>query len=148
MKCSAMLSAIALTRYMFFHSGSRSKLSFSESEFIALNISTVTRIERLIVVAVCDISFVNMLQPISGKALAHLWKCVCNNNVRDYSTSSTKYTHELVKRDLRASGVEDEPPSVSKHSGDTDIDADNHVAEEQPLAYERLAAVSRRHTHD
>ena len=51
MKCNAILRQTAPTRYMFFHTGSLSKLSFSESEFIALNISTVTKIERLIVVA-------------------------------------------------------------------------------------------------
>ena len=66
-----MLSAIAPTRKGFFHTGSLSKLSFSESEFIALNISTVTRIESDIVVAVRDISFVNISQPISGKADEH-----------------------------------------------------------------------------
>ena len=49
--CKAMLRAMAPTRKGFFQIGSRSKLSFSESEFIALNISTVTRIERDIVVA-------------------------------------------------------------------------------------------------
>lgn len=69
--CIAMLSVMAPTRYMFFHTGSRSRLSFSESEFIALNISTVTRIERLIVVARCAISFVNISQPISGNSDEH-----------------------------------------------------------------------------
>ena len=75
-KCSTMLSVIAATRNGFFHNGIRSKLSFSDSEFIALNISTVTRIERLIVVARRDMTFVNISQPISGKALLHWWKCV------------------------------------------------------------------------
>ena len=76
-KCSAMLSAIAPTRNMLRQMGSLSSDSFSESEFIALNISTVTRIERLIVVARCAITFVNIAQPTSGKSAAHLWKCVC-----------------------------------------------------------------------
>jgi len=50
-KCKAMLNVIAPTRYGLCHTGITSKLSFSESEFMALNISTVTRMERLIVVA-------------------------------------------------------------------------------------------------
>jgi hypothetical protein len=50
-KCKAMLNVIAPTRYGLCHTGMTSKLSFSESEFMALNISTVTRMERLIVVA-------------------------------------------------------------------------------------------------
>ena len=59
-KWSAMLIAIATTRKGFFHTGSTRRLSFSDNEFIALNISTVTRIERLMVVARCDISLVNI----------------------------------------------------------------------------------------
>lgn len=74
--CKSMLSAIAATRKGFFHSGNRSKLSFSDSEFIALNISIVTRIERLIVVARCAISFVNISHPTSGNSAEHWWKCV------------------------------------------------------------------------
>jgi hypothetical protein len=66
-----MLNAMAATRNGFFHTGRMSKLSFSEREFIALNISTVTRIERLIVVARCDMSFVNISHPISGKSAEH-----------------------------------------------------------------------------
>ena len=68
---SAMLNAIAPTRKGFFHRGSLSKLSFSESEFIALNISTVTRIDRLMVVARWDITSVNISHPISGKRAEH-----------------------------------------------------------------------------
>lgn len=71
MKCRAMLRVMAPTRYMFFHKGRRRSDSFSESEFIALNISTVTRMDKLMVVAVCDISLVNMAHPISGNLLAH-----------------------------------------------------------------------------
>jgi TPP-dependent trihydroxycyclohexane-1,2-dione (THcHDO) dehydratase len=74
MKCRAMLKVMAPTRYMFFHTGNLSKLSFSESEFIALNISTVTRIDKLIVVARCAITFVNISHPISGNAAEHSWK--------------------------------------------------------------------------
>jgi TPP-dependent trihydroxycyclohexane-1,2-dione (THcHDO) dehydratase len=72
-----MLKAIAATKYGFFQTGSFNKLSFSESEFIALNISTVTKIDKLMVVARCAMAFVNMSQPISGKSDEHLWKCVC-----------------------------------------------------------------------
>jgi len=48
--CIAMLSAIAATRNGFFHKGKTSRDSFSESEFIALNISIVTRMDKLMVV--------------------------------------------------------------------------------------------------
>jgi hypothetical protein len=77
-KCSAILNVIAPTRYMFFHKGNLSRLSFSEREFMALNISTVTRMERDIVVARWDISFVNMLHPMWENWEAHSWKCVCS----------------------------------------------------------------------
>jgi hypothetical protein len=69
--CNAMLRTIEATRNGFFHSGNLNKLSVSDREFIALNISTVTRIERLIVVAVLDISFLNISQPTSGKSEGH-----------------------------------------------------------------------------
>jgi hypothetical protein len=75
-KWRVMLNAIAPTRKGFFQSGSTKRLSFSESEFIALNISTVTRIDKLIVVAVDDIQFENISQPISGKRVEHWWKWV------------------------------------------------------------------------
>jgi hypothetical protein len=51
MRCKTMLRVMAATRNMFFQSGKRSKLSFSDNEFIALNISTVTSIDKLIVEA-------------------------------------------------------------------------------------------------
>ncbi len=69
-----MLREIAATRYMFLQRGRTSKLSFSESEFMALNISTTTRMDKLIVVAVFDSSLVNIEQPISGNCDAQLWK--------------------------------------------------------------------------
>ena len=72
-----MLKAIAATKNGFFQTGSLNKLSFSEREFIALNISTVTKIDKLMVVARCAMAFVNMSQPISGKSDEHWWKCVC-----------------------------------------------------------------------
>lgn len=69
-----MLNVIAATRNWFFHSGRRNKDSFSESEFIALNISTVTRMESEIVEARFAIVFVNISQPISGNRDEHWWK--------------------------------------------------------------------------
>lgn len=69
-----MLRVIAPTKYMFFHSGNLRRLSFSEREFMALNISTVTRIDKLIVVARFANSFANISQPISGKSSEHWWK--------------------------------------------------------------------------
>jgi hypothetical protein len=75
-KCSIMLKTIETTRNGFFQTGNLSKLSFSDSEFMALNISTVTRMERLIVAAVLAISFENISQPTSGKSEEHWWKCV------------------------------------------------------------------------
>ena len=54
---------MAATKYGLAHKGNLNKLSFSESEFIALNISMTTRIDRDIVVARCAISFVNISHP-------------------------------------------------------------------------------------
>ena len=70
-RCNVILRTIEARRNGFFHTGNLNKLSFSDNEFMALNISTVTRIERLIVVAVLDISFVNISQPTSGKRDEH-----------------------------------------------------------------------------
>ena len=70
-KCNTILRTMEATRNGFFHTGNLNRLSFSDSEFMALNISTVTRTERLIVVAVRDISFVNISQPTSGKSEGH-----------------------------------------------------------------------------
>jgi hypothetical protein len=69
--CKTMLRVIAATRNMFFQIGRRSKLSFSDNEFIALNISTVTKIDKLIVEACRAMLFVNISHPISGKRAAH-----------------------------------------------------------------------------
>ena len=75
--CSNMLSAIAATKNIFFHRGRTRRLAFSEREFIALNISTTTRIDKLMVVADFAILSLNIAQPISGKRDAQLWKWVC-----------------------------------------------------------------------
>lgn len=53
-----------------------------------------------------------------------------------------------MKRDLRSTRVENEPPSVTEYSSATDVDTDNHIPEEQPLANKRLTAVSGRQTHN
>lgn len=66
MKCNPILKAIAATRNGFDHRGNVIKLSFSDREFIALNISTVTKIDKLMVVARLAITFVNISHPISG----------------------------------------------------------------------------------
>ena len=79
-KCNSILKVIAPTRKGFFHNGRRRRLAFSLNEFIALNISAVTRMESDIVVALRDISFVNISQPISGKSELHWWKCVCDTS--------------------------------------------------------------------
>lgn len=50
-KWRAMLNAMAPTKNGLRQTGKTSKLAFSESEFIALNISTVTKIDKLMVVA-------------------------------------------------------------------------------------------------
>lgn len=55
---------------------------------------------------------------------------------------------ELVKRDLRSSLVEEEPPSISEYSCAPDIYADDHVAEEEPFADEGFSAIAWRNTHD
>jgi hypothetical protein len=67
---------MAPTRKGFFQTGRTSKLSFSDSEFMALNISTVTRIDKLIVVACWDMTLVNISHPISGNSVEHWWKWV------------------------------------------------------------------------
>jgi hypothetical protein len=54
-KCRTMLKVMAATRNGFSQTGRASRLSFSEREFMALNISTVTRIDKLMVVADRDI---------------------------------------------------------------------------------------------
>ena len=56
--------------------------------------------------------------------------------------------HKLVEGDLRATGVEHEPPRIAGDRRKANVRADNHVPEEQPLANDRLAAVPGRDTHD
>lgn len=54
----------------------------------------------------------------------------------------------MPEGNLGTSLVEHEPPGVASHSRDTDIDSDDHVTEEQPLADKRLAAVTWGYTHN
>jgi hypothetical protein len=70
-KWSAMLNAMAPTRKGFFHTGRTRRLSFSDNEFMALNISTVTKMDKLIVVALCAMALVNISHPISGNSAGH-----------------------------------------------------------------------------
>lgn len=57
-------------------------------------------------------------------------------------------TYELIERDLRTPSIQGEPPRIAKYGGDSDVDTNDHVAEEQPFTNERLAAVAWRHPHD
>ena len=57
-------------------------------------------------------------------------------------------THELVKRYLWTSRVKNKPPRVTKDGRTSDVHTNDHVAEEQPLANERLVAISWWHSHD
>lgn len=66
-----MLKPMAATKKGFLQTGSRRRLSFSESEFMALNISIVTRMDNDIVVADRDMPFVNISHPISGNFALH-----------------------------------------------------------------------------
>ena len=69
-------------------------------------------------------------------------------DVRNSIYNALTKTHELVKRYLGASRIENKPPRVTKDGRTSDVQANDHVAEEQPLAYERLAAVSWWYSHD
>lgn len=57
-------------------------------------------------------------------------------------------THKLVKGDLGTTRVEHEPPGVAKDRRATDIDSNDHVTEEKPLADKRFTAVPGRYTHN
>ena len=56
--------------------------------------------------------------------------------------------HELVKRYLWTSSIENKPPGITKDSRTSNIDTNDHVAEEQPLADEWFTAVSWWYSHD
>src|SRR4051794_31760407 len=47
-------------------------------------------------------------------------------------------THQVVEADLGALLGEHEPPRVTTNRCDTDVSANDHVAEEQPASNERL----------
>jgi hypothetical protein len=71
-----MLRKIAPHRYILAQGGRVSSDSFSESEFSALAISIVTRMESETVVALLESSLTNIWQPISGNWDEHAWKWV------------------------------------------------------------------------
>lgn len=115
---------------------------------MALNISTTTRIDKLIVVADFDILLVNIWQPISGNLEAQLWKWVCILLATTKHFCGFKKTYKLIPGDLWSSLVEHEPPGVSEDGGTSDVNADNHVPEEQPFSNKRSPTVPRRNSHD
>jgi hypothetical protein len=53
-----------------------------------------------------------------------------------------------VPRDLRTALVENEPPSITEHGSDTDVDTDHHITEEKPWSDESFSTVTRRSPHD
>lgn len=53
-----------------------------------------------------------------------------------------------MESDLGSPRVENEPPSVSKDCRTTDIDTNDHVAEEKPRPNERLPAVTGWQAHN
>ena len=56
--------------------------------------------------------------------------------------------YQLVEGDLWPFGIEHEPPSVAGYCRHTDVDTNDHVAEEEPLRDERLATAAWWHAHD
>jgi len=53
-----------------------------------------------------------------------------------------------MPRDLRTALVENEPPSITEHGSDTDIDTDHHITEEKPRSDKSFSTVTRRSPHD
>lgn len=68
--------------------------------------------------------------------------------MRTSDPNRQKNTYQLMEGDLRSTGIEDEPPGVSEHGCTPDVDANDHVAEEEPRADKRFTAVPRRQAHD
>ena len=54
----------------------------------------------------------------------------------------------MVERDLRSARIEYEPPCIPEDGRAANVDSDDHVTEEEPLANKWLTAISRRKTHD
>ena len=73
-----------------------------------------------------------------------------HTNTRTHTHTRTHRvgTHELVVGEVGSLGVEDEPPGRSSHSGSSHVDADDHVAEEEPLRDEGLLGVAWWLVHD
>ena len=57
-------------------------------------------------------------------------------------------TYQLPERDLWPALVEHEIPGIPAHCRDTDVRADDHVAEKQPAADQCLVPLPRRPAHD
>lgn len=76
-KWSDIDSMMAYASMGLCHRGNVRRDSLDDKAFIAFNISITTRIERETVEADLDMSLWNMVQPISGKEVLHLWKCDC-----------------------------------------------------------------------
>lgn len=53
-----------------------------------------------------------------------------------------------MERNLGTSRIVNEPPGVSEDSCAANVNADNHVSEEKPLANKRLTTVPWRHSHN
>jgi hypothetical protein len=119
-KCSAMLSVMAATSIGFAQSGRVSRDSEELRAFMAFNISMTTKM---------------------------LNETVLADNFGERARTLVEMA-QLVKGNLRASGVEHEPPRISKDRGGTNVRANNHVAEEQPTTDERLVTLARRTLHD
>ena len=71
-KCRVMDKMTAYTSIMFFHRGKVSSDSLEDSAFMALNISTTTRMESDMVEADLDMELENISQPTSGNWVEHL----------------------------------------------------------------------------
>jgi hypothetical protein len=76
MKCNPMLNEMAPQRYRLVHKGNVNRLSFSDNEFIALNISISTNTDSDMVVAFFWNSPLIMSQPTKALLVAHSPKCV------------------------------------------------------------------------
>ena len=104
---------------MLFHNGNVKRDSFSDKEFMALNISITTRIDRDIVVPFLAERSTNMLQPISGNKVEQEWKWLYHLIVINY---------QLIKGNLRAFVIKHKPPSVAKYGSSSYVNSNNHVS--------------------
>ena len=143
-----MLSAIAATRKGLRHTGSFNRLSFSDSEFMASNNSIVTRMDKLMVVARCTMTLVNISQPTQiSRTLVEV--SLYTGQVSRKERTSKRTTYKLVEGNpsLRSTRVH-EPPSITKNHGASDIRPDDKVPDEQPFSDKRFATVPWWKPHD